>query len=87
MLKPLFARVVIERETLKHGSIIIPEDAGKRNAPAKGVVVAMGPECDESIQVGQSVLFGRYAGDWFEDGDREVYVCQDEDIIAVIEDE
>lgn len=87
MLKPLFARVVIEREVLKSGSIIIPDEAAQRNAPAKGVVVAVGPECDESVQVGETVLFGRYAGDWFKDGEKEVYVCQDEDIIAVVQDD
>jgi chaperonin GroES len=87
-IKPLFARVLLKRETLQEKlstSLIIPDEAQKRNAPSEGVVVAVGPTCDETIEVGQKVLFGRHAGDYFEVGDEEFYILADEDIIATIE--
>jgi co-chaperonin GroES (HSP10) len=81
---------VIRRETLQQKtSIIIPASVNKDNVSHDyGVVQAVGPECDESIQPGMKVMFGKYAGGWFEDpetGEKDVFVCQDEDIIAVIE--
>ena len=85
MLTPLFARVVIERESIKaKTTLIIPETAEKRNAPGYGKVIAVGPTADESVKnlLGKRVLFGRHAGEWFKDGERDVYVVQDEDIIA-----
>ena len=93
-LHPLFARVLIRREKFasKQSSIIIPDEAAKRNAPSKGVVVATGPNADKSIKPGMTVLFGQYAGAWInEDGtvvsreqDGEFFVCQDEDVIAEV---
>ena len=84
MLRPLFARVLLERERVKT-NLIIPYTADKRNAPTKGRVIAKGPTADPSIEIGATILFGKFAGDWLKDGDQEVYVCQDEDIIAVVE--
>ena len=88
MLKPLFARVILERESLKSKtSLIIPEVAEKRNAPSRGLVIAVGPTADDSVKslIGKTVLFGKFAGDWIKDGDKEVYVVQDEDILCEVE--
>lgn len=65
--KPLFGRVIIERviET-KRGSVLIPEHLAKRHSRSEGVVVAKGPAADESIQVGQHVIFGKHAGTWLD---------------------
>lgn len=86
MLKPLFARVIVEREVLKSKSLIIPYVAEKKNAPAIGKIIAVGPTVDKSVAnlMGKTVIFGMYAGDWFKDGDRDVYVLMDEDIIAEV---
>lgn len=92
-LHPLFARVLIRREKFaSKSSIIIPDEAAKRNAPSKGEVLAVGPGADESIKPGMTVLFGQYAGTWVNpDGtvvtreeEAELFVCQDEDIIAEV---
>lgn len=93
-LSPLFSRVLIRREKFasKSSSIIIPEDAAKRNAPVKGRVVAVGPTAHESVKEGMTVIFGQYAGAWINaDGatvsgpeDAEFFVCMDEDIIAEV---
>lgn len=88
---PLFARVLIKREIEeKRGSIILPD--AKRHARSEGVVVAKGPTADESIEVGKKVIFGRHAGAWLdatyakgaENDDGTLFICADEDILAVI---
>ena len=87
MLRPVWARVLVERDKLQTKSgIIIPETAEKRNAPAIGTVVAVGENCEDWVKdlVGSRVMFGRHAGDWLKDGDREVYILQEEDILAVV---
>lgn len=93
-LRPVLDRVLIKREKFNGGSIIIPDEAAKRNAPSVGIVIDVGEGCAESIQElkGKKVLFGQYAGAWInEDGtavtkeeDKELYVCQDEDVIAEV---
>ena len=85
-LEPKFARVVVRRDKVQKGRILIPETAEKRNAPNLGVVVAVGPTADQTIKPGMRVLFGRHAGDWMKvDGiDEELYILQDEDVLAEI---
>jgi chaperonin GroES len=88
MLTPVWARVLVEREKLQSKSgIIIPETAEKRNAPAQGTVIATGAECEPWVKdlKGRRVLFGRHAGDWIQDNGRDVYILQEEDILAVVE--
>lgn len=65
--KPLFGRVIIERVVLnKIGSIAIPDHLQKRHARSEGTVVAIGPSVDESIKIGQHVIFGKHAGTWLD---------------------
>jgi chaperonin GroES len=89
LITPLFARVLLKRDSVQTKSklIIIPEQAEKRLAPTTGIVIAVGPTCDESIKPGQHVVFGQHAGAWVKlpGSDEEHFVCQDEDIIGVIE--
>lgn len=84
-LRPLFDRVLLEREQLKAGSIIIPETARDRNAPSRGLVLACGPSCEGVVKKGDRVLFGAHAGATLKVGGIENYVVAEEDIIAVIE--
>lgn len=90
MLEPLFGRVLIDRQTVTTATktkLIIPELADKRNAPAKGRVIAKGPTADASIPIGAMVLHGQHAGAWIKEGEREFYIVQDEDILAVVSDD
>ena len=89
-MKPLFDKVLIKRETLEDKlktTLIIPDQAAKRNAPATGVVLAIGPDV-EQVEVGQRVLFGLHAGSWIKDDDEnDVFVCLDVDVLCVMEEE
>lgn len=82
---PLFARVLLERESIQAKTkILIPPAAEKRNAPARGTVIAVGATADPSIEVGAKVIFGQHAGAYIEIEGRELYIVADEDILAVI---
>ena len=83
-LVPLFDRVLLKREELKTGSIIIPETAKDRNAPNRGVVISVGPSCTGAVKEGDRVLFGAHAGAMLKIDGLESYVVAEEDIIAVV---
>lgn len=93
--RPLFGRVIIKREVVKQtlGGIIMPEQFQKKHTKCEGIVVAIG-ETVEGISVGDKVIFGRHAGTWLdatysdkgEQDDGSLFLCQDEDILAVIND-
>lgn len=89
---PKFDRVLIKRESFKKDSVIfIPDEIARDNAPARGVVVAVGPTAYisdkdgnkvEEIVVGSHVIFARHAGSSIKEGDEEYWICQDTDILA-----
>lgn len=90
---PLFGRVIIRREIEeKRGSILLPN--AKKHARSEGVVIAVGPSA-EGVKVGDHVIFGRHAGAWLdatysgaaENDDGTTFICQDEDILAIVEQE
>lgn len=82
-MRPLFDFVLVERESIQAKTkILIPQSAEKRNAPAKGKVVAVGPSADKSIKPGDDVIFGQHAGADIKVGDRELYVLKDVDILV-----
>lgn len=107
--RPLFGRVLIERDVLKKvGSILIPEEQQKRQAILKGKIIALGETAGwtktynesgqekvvRSINVGDVVSFGRHAGTWLDKSygvakensdDAAFFLCEDEDLLAVIE--
>lgn len=64
---PLFGRVLIKREVqTQSGGVLIPETIAKRHARCEGEIIAKGPSADESIKVGDRVIFGRHAGTWLD---------------------
>lgn len=82
-MRPLFDFVLVERESIQaRTKILIPAAAEKRNAPAKGKVVAVGPSADKSIKPGDDVIFGQHAGADIKVGERDLYVLKDVDILV-----
>lgn len=93
MLKPLFARVVLQRDDLKPKSgLVVPQQYMKRNAPSRGVVIAKGPSASDEIEVGKTYIFGQHAGTWVnehgiaapDENTAQFYLCQDEDILCEV---
>lgn len=94
-LKPLGNRVIVQRSAAKtsKGGILLPDTAQEK--PKEGKVVAVGPgkmaESGEleamSVKVGDTVLFGSYAGTEVKDiGEEGQYLIISEDeILGIIE--
>lgn len=96
-MKPLFARVLLERPLEeKVGNIIVPNESQKRLARLRCRVIATGHTCEPEIRdlEGKEVLIGRHAGDWINadglpgippDTTKEYFIVQEEDILAALE--
>ena len=87
-IKPLADRVVIEpakAETTTKGGIIIPDTAKEK--PQKGIVKAVGPgKVDEPmmVKVGDTVLYGKYAGTELTVDGSDYLIMRESDIFAVV---
>jgi len=82
MLKPYGKRIIVEREEAKEisdGGIYIPDTVKEKERPRKGKVLAVTKDSDCGIEIGQTVVFGRYSGVEVDD----VLVLKLEDIHAV----
>lgn len=87
-IKPLADRVLVEpaaAEEKTASGIIIPDSAKEK--PQKGSVVAVGTgKKDEpiTVQVGDQVLYGKYAGTEITVEGKEYLIMRESDIFAVI---
>lgn len=74
---------IVERIDNKVGNLYIPETAMRSGRLIEGVIHKIGPNCDESLKIGQSVYFDIYSVIYNEDN---VVICREEDIYGTIED-
>lgn len=87
-VKPLADRVLIEpaeAETKTASGIIIPDTAKEK--PMKGKVIAVGTgKKDEpvTVKVGDTVLYGKYAGTELQIEGKEYLIMRESDIFAII---
>lgn len=87
-LKPLADRVLVEAAAAEEktaGGIIIPDSAKEK--PQKGKVVAVGTgKKDEpiTVKVGDTVLYGKYAGTEITVDGKEYLIMRESDIYAII---
>ena len=93
-LNPLHDRVVVRRieaDTQTSGGIIIPDNAAEK--PDQGTVLAVGAGrrteagtiVPMSLNVDDTVLFGKYAGQTVTIQGEEVLILKEEEIYAIIE--
>jgi chaperonin GroES len=93
-LKPLGDRVVIKptpREEMTKSGIVLPDTAKEK--PQEGEIIAVGPgrTLDDGkreamdVQVGQKVLYAKYAGTEFKVEGDELLIVSQKDILAVVE--
>jgi chaperonin GroES len=95
-IKPLNDRLLVERieaEKKSRGGIIMPDAVAVKEKPAMGKVIAVGngkfnPEIWERIPVeftvGQTVIFGQFAGTEVKIDDKIMVILMEDDIIAVV---
>lgn len=87
-IKPLADRVIIEPSAAEEktaGGIIIPDTAKEK--PQQGTVRAVGPgKKDEplTVKVGDTVLYGKYAGTEISFDGKEYLIMKESDIVAII---
>ncbi len=90
MIKPIGDRILVkpvtEEEVTKSG-IVLPETIDKEKK-AEGEILAIGngeKVLKLGLQIGQKVLFGKYAGEEVKIDNREFKIIGHEDILAVVE--
>ena len=87
-IKPLADRVLIEpaaAETKTSSGIIIPDSAKEK--PQKGTVVAAGNGTKDeplTVKVGDTVLYGKYAGTELKHEGSDYLIMRESDIFAII---
>jgi len=87
-IKPLADRVLIEpveAETKTASGIIIPDNAKEK--PQKGNVVAVGKGTKDepmTVKVGDTVLYGKYAGTELKLEGKDYLIMREADILAII---
>ena len=87
-IKPLADRVLVEpaaAETKTSSGIIIPDTAKEK--PQKGTIVAVGKGTKENpitVSVGDSVLYGKYAGTELQHEGVDYLIMKESDILAIV---
>ena len=93
-VRPLHDRIIIERideGEQKIGGIIIPDTAKEK--PMQGKVIAVGKGRVEKdgkvtpldVKAGDTVLFGKYAGQEIKIDGNEYLIVREEEVLGVIE--
>ena len=87
-IKPLADRVLIEpveAETKTASGIIIPDNAKEK--PQQGKVMAIGKGTKDepmTVKVGDTVLYGKYAGSELKLEGKDYIMMRESDILAII---
>ena len=95
-VKPLHDRILVKRiideeETKTSGGIIIPDTAkekpqeGKVVAVGSGKVLENGQKQAMEVQVGNRILFGKYAGTEVKIDGEELLMMREDDVLGIIE--
>jgi chaperonin GroES len=90
-LDPLGDRVVVKpgsKEEVTKGGIVIPDTAKEK--PQEGKVVAVGPgkmteegkRIPPDVKVGDIVVYAKYGGTEIKEGDEELIILRESDILA-----
>jgi chaperonin GroES len=90
---PIADRIVIlplEREQTTKGGIYLPDTVKEK--PQEGEVIAVGPgrvsddgtRIPMELAVGDRVIYSKYAGTEYKDGDDEYLILRDSDVLAKI---
>ena len=87
-IKPLADRVLLEplaAETKTASGLIIPDSAKEK--PSKGTVIAVGNGTKDepvTVKVGDTVLYGKYAGTELKLEGTDYLIMRESDILAIV---
>ncbi len=90
-LEPLGDRVVVKpipKEEVTKGGIVLPDTAKEK--PQEGKVIAVGPgrmtddgkRLAMDVKVGDIVIYAKYGGTEIKEGDEELIILRESDILA-----
>lgn len=94
-IRPLGDRLIVEpveqEETIAGGMLVLPETAKEK--PQQGKVIAAGAgrrdeagkRIDMDVEVGNTVLFAKYAGTEIKLGGKKVLIMKESDILGIVE--
>ena len=93
-LRPLGDRVVVKatsRETVTKGGIVLPDTAKEK--PQEGEILAVGPgkvldngkRVTLEVELGQKILFAKYAGTEVKMDGEEYLILRESDIMGIVE--
>ena len=93
-LRPLGDRIVVKplaRETVTKSGIVLPDTAKEK--PQEGEVLAVGPgkvldngkRTTLEVQVGQHILFAKYAGTEVKIDNEELLILRESDVMGIVE--
>ncbi len=93
-IRPLHDRVVVRRkeeEEKTAGGIVLPGNAKEK--PSQGEIIAVGngrilengKTCSLAVKVGDTVVFGQYAGNTVKVDGEELLIMSENDIYGVLE--
>ena len=93
-IRPLHDRVVvrrIEEDTVSAGGIVLPDSASEK--PSQGEILAVGPgklldngsQQAPDVKVGDTVVFGQYAGSTVKIDGEELLILSESEIFGVLE--
>lgn len=83
--KPLGDRILVKRvetEDVTAGGLIIPDAAKEK--PSEGTVMAVGTDDDLSVEVGNTVLFGKWSGTEIELDGQSMLIVKETDILGIV---
>lgn len=87
-MKPINDRVVVKpapAEEKTAGGIIIPDTAKEK--PQRGKIIAVGPGKEGApmtVKVGDTVLYGKYAGQELQYKGDEYLIMREDDILVIL---
>ncbi len=90
-LVPLGDRVVIKptpREEVSKGGIVLPDTAKEKPQEGEIIAVGAGKLTDDGkrlpmdVKVGDKVIYSKYAGTEFKEGDVELVIMRESDLLA-----
>jgi chaperonin GroES len=92
-LQPLADRVVVKpagKEEMTKSGIVLPDTAKEK--PQRGTVIAVGAgrrdddgkRIDMDVEVGNEVLFAKYAGTEFKLDEEDLLILAEKDILAIV---
>ena len=92
-IRPLHDRVVVRRmeeETTSAGGIVLPGSAAEKPTQGEVLAVGNGQITDNGVRaldvkVGDTVMFGQYAGTEIKVDGEDLLIMLENDIVAVVE--